>query len=80
MCIRDSPQSPRASLRAKLDLANVEIVVCAMAAHFRGTKTSSFSLAIVEERAAIFGHASDTGGEMDVLAPPDEGAGKKDEL
>ena len=52
--------TPARTLRARTEHANLEITICAMAAHFRGTKTSSFSLAIVEERAAIFGHASDT--------------------
>eukprot|EP00966_Prymnesium_polylepis_P307825 7113704-Prymnesium_polylepis.1 len=36
-----------------------------MADRFLGTKTSSFSLAINEERVAVFGRPSDSGSEMD---------------
>ena len=43
--------------------------------HFLGTKTSSFTLAITEERIATFGHPPTTAAEMDDLPP----AGK-DEL
>ena len=54
-----------AALRARADAANVEIAICAMAARFLGTKTSSFTLAISEERRGVFGHAADTNEEMD---------------
>lgn len=37
-----------------------------MAEYFLGTKTSSFTLAIVEERQAVFGQAAGTAAEMDV--------------
>ena len=56
-----------AALRARADAANVEIAICAMAARFLGTKTSSFTLAISEERRGVFGHAADTNEEMDDL-------------
>ena len=49
----------------------MEIAICAMAAHFLGTKTSSFTLAIQEERIAIFGHAPATSVEMDDLPKPE---------
>ena len=62
------------SLLARTRTANVEIALCAMAKAFLGTKTSSFTLAILEERTAIFGHPPGTGGDMGAL--PDE----KDEL
>ena len=93
---RYTPASPAVALRSRTILANVEIVVCAMAAHFLGTKTSSFTLAISEERAAIFGHAPSTTTEMGPLpsvagagttpvqpssaGKKDEAPGKKDEL
>ena len=57
----------------KADAANVEIAICAMAARFLGTKTSSFTLAISEERQSVFGHAADTNQEMDEL-PAEERA------
>ena len=47
-----------------------------MASRFMGTRTSSFSLAIMEERQAVFGYPAETGGEMG--APPP--AESKDEL
>lgn len=68
--------APGGSLRERAEVANIEIAICAMAAHFRGTQTSSFSLAISEERVAVFGHAQESGGEM-AHAPP---GGDKDEL
>ena len=55
-----------------------------MAARFLGTKTSSFTLAISEERRGIFGHAADTNEEMDDLpaeemkqAPPPRRRGER---
>lgn len=45
-------------------LANVEIAICAMADFFLGTRTSSFTLAIMEERRAIFMRAPDSASEM----------------
>ena len=54
--------------------ANIEIAICAMAAGFRGTKSSSFSLAITEEREAVFGHPRETGGDMDTLPPAGDSA------
>ena len=57
----------------KADTANVEIAICAMAARFLGTKTSSFTLAISEERQSVFGHAADTNEEMGEL-PKEERA------
>ena len=71
------PHSPAVSLQAKTELANVEIAICAMGARFLGTRTSSFTLAITEERQAVFGHPPETGVEMG--APPEEDHGK-DEL
>jgi len=44
--------------------ANVEIAICAMASHFLGTQTSSFTLAITEERVAVFGHPTSTSSEL----------------
>ena len=65
----------------KADAANVEIAICAMAARFLGTKTSSFTLAISEERQSVFGHAADTNQEMDELpAEEREAAPSHDEL
>lgn len=68
--------SQRSTLRQRTELANVEIAICAMAAHFLGTRTSSFTLAIAEERTAIFGHAPATATEMGMLqkmtAPKEE--------
>jgi len=55
-------------LQAKAALANVEIAICGMASFFLGTKTSSYTLAIVEERQAVFGFAADTASNMDT--PP----------
>eukprot|EP00322_Chrysochromulina_rotalis_P013330 CAMPEP_0115855074 /NCGR_PEP_ID=MMETSP0287-20121206/14357_1 /TAXON_ID=412157 /ORGANISM="Chrysochromulina rotalis, Strain UIO044" /LENGTH=727 /DNA_ID=CAMNT_0003309221 /DNA_START=45 /DNA_END=2228 /DNA_ORIENTATION=+ len=74
--------APASTLRARTDVANIEISICSMAAHFLGTKTSSFSLAISEERSAIFGHASSTTSDMSVLPPvtPSARQAKKDEL
>ena len=70
-----------AALRARADAANVEIAICAMAARFLGTKTSSFTLAISEERQSVFGHAADTNQEMDELpAEEREAAPSHDEL
>ena len=70
------------TLRERTEHANLEIVICAMAARFLGTKTSSFTLAITEERSAIFGHAPTTSGEMDILplAENHNGGPRKDEL
>lgn len=53
--------------------ANIEIAICAMAAHFLGTRTSSYTLAILEERAAIFGHASSSSEEMALIQPRNGG-------
>jgi hypothetical protein len=69
-------------------MANVEITICAMAAYFLGTKSSSFTLAISEERTAIFQHAPETTAEMDALPSTQKekaeaagrGGAKKDEL
>ena len=60
------------TLAARADAANVEITISAMAVGFLGTQTSSFSLAIVEERSAIFGKPASSAGEMDKLAPAKE--------
>ena len=51
----------------KADAANIEIAICAMATHFLGTKTSSFTLAISEERRGVFGRAAESAEEMDRL-------------
>ena len=64
------PPTPPTSLLARTQHANVEIAICAMGAYFLGTKTSSFTLAIVEERSAVFGHSPSTAAEMDVLLSP----------
>ena len=58
-----------AALQTRADTANVEIVVCAMATAFSGTQTSSFSLAITEERSAIFGKPASSSTEMSTLPP-----------
>ena len=55
--------------------ANIEIAICAAAAGFLGTRSSSFSLAIADERQAIFGHAAHTAADMGLL---DEDAPKDD--
>ena len=47
------------------EVANLEVVVCSMAAFFLGTKTSSYTHAIAQEREAVFGHAPETAAEMD---------------
>ena len=60
----EAPAEAAESLRARAVHANVEIAICAMADYFLGTQTSSFSLAITEERQAVFGHAAATGAEM----------------
>ena len=59
----EPPAEAAASLRARAVHANVEIAICAMADYFLGTQTSSFTLAITEERQAVFGHAAATGAE-----------------
>ena len=74
---QDVLRTPAVNLHAKTVLANIEIAICAMGARFLGTRTSSFTLAIVEERQAVFGHPPETGVEMG--APPEEDLGK-DEL
>jgi hypothetical protein len=61
------PATPPTGLRARTEHANLEIAICAMGAYFLGTKTSSFTLAIVEERAAVFRHEPSTAAEMDSL-------------
>lgn len=71
----DSPNAP-APLLTKAMRANIEIATCALASRFLGTKTSSFTLAIMEERQAVYGHAATTGTEMG-KPPPADG---KDEL
>ena len=65
----ESPAEAAESLRARAVHANVEIAICAMADYFLGTQTSSFSLAITEERQAVFGHAAATGADMGKDAP-----------
>ena len=80
--------SKPSTLRARVEMANVEITICAMAAYFLGTKSSSFTLAISEERTAIFQHAPETTAEMDALPSTQKekaeaagrGGAKKDEL
>ena len=68
------------SLRAQAASANLEILICGMAAHFLGTRTSSFTLAILEERAAVFGHAPATSQEMGVVPSAGRQAEPKQEL
>ena len=68
------------TLLAKTVTANVEIAICAMANRFLGTRTSSFTLAITEERAGVFGHEQWTGDEMGEPPPELERAKAKDEL
>jgi len=68
--VRHSRTDSAASLLARAQLANVEIAICGMASRFLGTRTSSYTLAILEERSAIFGHATDTSEEMQVEPPP----------
>lgn len=70
-------------LRTRVDVANVEVAICAMADQFLGTKTSSFTLAIVEERQAIFRKPKESGAEMGALPALNSAAStpsKKDEL
>jgi len=67
--VRYTPLVPAETLRARVDVANIEVAICAMADQFLGTKTSSFSLAINEERVAIFDKPPESGGEMDTLSP-----------
>mmetsp|Transcript_25927 Transcript_25927/g.56844 ORF Transcript_25927/g.56844 Transcript_25927/m.56844 type:complete len:396 (+) Transcript_25927:294-1481(+) len=74
-------KAPRAEgrdsdLRVQVDVANVEIAICASARFFLGTKTSSYTLAIIEERTAVFGHKPDSAVEMGVLRAYE----RKDEL
>ena len=76
---RYEPPGRGGALVDKTVVANVEIAICAMAAGFLGTRSSSFTLAISEEREAIFGHQRGTGGDMDELPPPAQ-RGAKDEL
>ena len=64
-------------LRAQATLANVEMAICGMASFFLGTKTSSYTLAITEERQAVFGHAPGTASEM---GPLPIGSTHKEEL
>ena len=55
---------------ARAIAANVEITICATAAGFIGTRTSTFSLSIAEERQGVFGRPAASAGEMgDVRAP-----------
>eukprot|EP00964_Phaeocystis_antarctica_P069899 scaffold42523_cov63-Phaeocystis_antarctica.AAC.1 len=68
----EPPAEAAESLRARAVHANVEIAICAMADYFLGTQTSSFSLAITEERQAVFGHAAGTGAEMGLLPSPNQ--------
>ena len=63
--------APAATLQARADAANVEITICAMATAFSGTQTSSFTLAITEERSAIFGKPAGSTSEMKELPPID---------
>jgi len=44
--------------------ASIEIVICAMAADFLGTRTSSFSMSVVFERLAVFGLPEWAWGDM----------------
>ena len=60
------------SLVERVRAANVEIAICSMADFFLGTRTSSFTLAITEEREAIFGKPPETGSEMGADVPKDE--------
>ena len=66
----EPPAEAAESLRARAVHANVEIAICAMADYFLGTQTSSFTLAITEERQAVFGHAAATGAEMGLKDAP----------
>jgi len=83
---RYTPSLAAGDLRARTVAANVEIVICAMADQFMGTKTSSFTLAINEERMAIFAKSPESSGEMDrlkmaaPLPPQPRPTQKKDEL
>ncbi|EOD37928.1 hypothetical protein EMIHUDRAFT_224916 [Emiliania huxleyi CCMP1516] len=58
------------SLRDRVETANLEIAICASATRFLGTRTSSFTLTILEERRAVFGQSEESGGEMG--RPPEE--------
>jgi peptide-O-fucosyltransferase len=57
-----------ALLRLQAARANIEIAICGMASRFLGTQTSSYTLAIIEERVAVFGHHSSTAEEMGLLS------------
>ena len=55
---------------ARAIAANVEITICATAAGFLGTRTSTFSLSIAEERQGVFGRPAASAGVMgDMRAP-----------
>jgi hypothetical protein len=60
------------SLLERVRAANVEIAIAAMADRFLGTRTSSFTLAITEEREAVFGKPPETGSEMGTDSSKDE--------
>ena len=49
---------------ARAIAANVEITICATAAGFLGTRTSTFSLSIAEERQGVFGRPAASAGVM----------------
>jgi hypothetical protein len=71
-----APQGRQASrMRQRTEIANVEIALCAMADRFLGTRTSSFTLAIMEERGAIFGKPAQSAMEMGVQGAGAAGAG-----
>lgn len=59
-------------LLERTKIANVEIAICAMADAFMGTGTSSFTLAITEERTAVFQKPPQSTSEMKGPPPKDE--------
>ena len=70
--VRYAPPQPLSSLVARAEMANVEIAICAMADAFMGTGTSSFTLAITEERTAVFQKPPQSTSEMKGPPPKDE--------
>ena len=68
--------APAYTLREMVRRDHIELALCAMAHYFLGTRSSNFTAAVHEERAAIFGLDPSTAAEMDddhsiTVAPSD---------